>query len=155
MFKDRLEAIRKGIEETKSRAGLTNEVTIVAVSKRFPLEDIVNAYETTGHTVFGENRIQEALDKASELTKYPDIEIHFIGHIQTNKIKYLKGNFSLIHSVDSVRLAELMQGQFEKIDRVQDVLVQVNIADDENKSGVGAEGVFEICDYVMQADSLI
>ncbi|PLX69728.1 MAG: YggS family pyridoxal phosphate-dependent enzyme [Denitrovibrio sp.] len=154
MFKDRFDSIVKGINEAKARAGITHEVTLVAVSKRFPLDDIKNAYATTGHTVYGENRIQEALDKAAELKSQPDIDIHFIGHIQTNKVKYLKDNFSLIHSVDSVRLAELMQVQFEKIDRVQDVLVQVNIADDENKSGVGAEGIFEICDYLMQAKNL-
>jgi pyridoxal phosphate enzyme (YggS family) len=155
VFKERLQEIQQGINEAKERSGATQDVTVVAVSKRFPLNDIKNAYDTTGHTVYGENRIQEALDKAAELKSTPDIDIHFIGHIQTNKVKYLKDNFQLIHSVDSIRLAELMQKQFEKIDRVQDVLIQVNIALDENKSGVGSDAeVYELCDAVMQAPNL-
>ena len=153
MFKDRLEKIKEGIEEAKKRSGRTQDVTVVAVSKRFPLSDITEAFETSGHKIFGENRVQEALDKASEL-KGSGVEIHFIGHIQTNKVKYLKDNFAMIHSVDSVRLADLMQSHFEKENRVQDVLVQVNIASDENKSGVGEQETFDICDCIMSAPNL-
>lgn len=129
-------------------------MTVVAVSKRFPLEDIINAYETSGHRVFGENRIQEALEKAEGLKSYTDIKLHFIGHIQTNKVKYLHDNFELIHSVDSTRLAELMQEHFAKTDRVQDVLVQVNIALDENKSGVTQDETFKICDNIVSMGNL-
>ncbi|PLX65768.1 MAG: YggS family pyridoxal phosphate-dependent enzyme [Denitrovibrio sp.] len=153
MFKDRLEDIKNTIEETKSRKGCTQDVTVMAVSKRFPLSDITNAYETSGHTVFGENRIQEALEKAEKLKNLP-IELHFIGHLQKNKVKYLKDNFTMIHSLDSLKLANLMQGHFERENRIQDVLVQVNIASDENKSGVGEEETFLMCDYVMQSENL-
>lgn len=154
MFKDRLERIKQGIEEAKRRSGRKQDVTVMAVSKRFPVSDIIDAHDFGGQTVFGENRIQEALDKAAELKHIQDIEIHFIGHIQTNKVKYLKDHFALIHSVDSVRLAELMQSHFEKERRVQDVLVQVNIAEDEHKSGVTAQGVFDICGYIKGCPNL-
>lgn len=154
MFEERLDQIESGIEEAKKRSGRTQDVTVVAVSKRFPLEDITEMYAETGHVVYGENRIQEAVEKAEKLKAIPMIQLHFIGHIQTNKVKYLKDNFDLIHSVDSVRLAELMQKQFEKIDRVQDVLVQVNIAEDENKSGTGADDVYELCDFIMDSPNL-
>ena len=153
MFKDRLDKIKQAIEEAKKRSGRTQDVTVVAVSKRFPLEDISSAYETSGHLVYGENRIQEALDKAEALRGKP-VELHFIGHLQKNKVKYLKDNFALIHSVYSLKLAEMMQTHFEKEDRVQDLLVQVNIAGDENKSGVSEEEVFEMCDFIMNAGNL-
>ncbi|MGD9808299.1 MAG: YggS family pyridoxal phosphate-dependent enzyme [Deferribacterales bacterium] len=152
MFKDRLESIKSGIEEAKKRSGITREVTVVAVSKRFPLSDIINAYETTGHKIYGENRVQEALEKAAEMKD--KVEIHFIGHIQKNKVKYLKDNFALIHSVDSEELAELMQKHFEKEGRVQDVLIQVNIAHDENKSGTDEKDAFELCDFIKKCPNL-
>lgn len=126
---------------------------MVAVSKRFPLENIISAYESSGHVVYGENRIQEALDKAEKLKELP-LELHFIGHLQKNKVKYLKDNFALIHSVDSLKLAEMMQKHFEKETRVQDVLVQVNIAEDENKSGVSEDEVFQMCDFINEATNL-
>jgi len=154
VFKDRLERIKKGIELAKANRGMTQDVTVVAVSKRFPLSDIIDAYETTGHTIFAENRIQEALGKTSALKTRSDVQIHFIGHIQTNKVKYLKDNFTLIHSIDSVRLVDAMQKQFQEDNRIQDVLVQVNIAEDENKSGVGADDIFELCDLVIQSPNL-
>jgi pyridoxal phosphate enzyme (YggS family) len=152
VFKDRLESIKSGIEEAKKRSGITREVTVVAVSKRFPLSDIINAYETTGHKIYGENRVQEALEKAAEMKD--KVEIHFIGHIQKNKVKYLKDNFALIHSVDSEELAELMQKHFEKEGRVQDVLIQVNIAHDENKSGTDEKDAFELCDFIKKCPNL-
>jgi len=152
LFKERLENIKAGIEEAKKKSGRTQEVTVVAVSKRFPLSDIINAYETTGHTIYGENRVQEALDKAAEMKD--KAEIHFIGHIQKNKVKYLKDNFALIHSVDSHELAELMQKHFEKEGRIQDILIQVNIAHDENKSGTDETEAFELCDFIKQCPNL-
>jgi pyridoxal phosphate enzyme (YggS family) len=82
------------------------------------------------------------------------VEIHFIGHIQKNKVKYLKDNFALIHSVDSEELAELMQKHFEKEGRVQDVLIQVNIAHDENKSGTDEKDAFELCDFIKKCPNL-
>lgn len=154
MFKDRLEEIKKGIEEARRRSGWTHEVSVLAVSKRFPVEDIVNAYNTSGQRQFGENRIQEALEKAIELNGLAGLEIHFIGHLQTNKVKYLQDHFAMIHSVDSKRLAELMQEHFAKYDRVQDVLVQVNIAHDVNKSGTTEDEVSAVCGYIKSCANL-
>lgn len=154
MFKERLENIQREIEEAKERSGRKQDVTVLAVSKRFPVEDILEAYNSSGHAFFGENRIQEALKKAEELRGLKGLELHFIGRIQTNKVKFLKNNFALIHSVDSVRLAEKMQEHFLKHSLVQDVLVQVNIAEDENKTGVGEEDVSVICAYISSCDNL-
>jgi len=153
LFKERLEKIQAGIDEAKKRSGRTQEVTVVAVSKRFPLSDIVDFNASTGHKIFGENRVQEALEKAEELKD--KVDIHFIGHIQKNKVKYLKDNFALIHSVDSEKLAELMQSHFEKEGRVQDVLIQVNIAQDENKSGTDENEAFELCDFIKKCPNLL
>jgi len=154
LFKERLEEIYRQIEEAKNKGGRNDSVTVVAVSKRFPVEDIKSAYAQSGHLVYGENRIQEALDKASDLKKTPMIQLHFIGHIQKNKVKYLKDNFELVHSVDSEKLADLMQKHFEQQNRVQDVLVQVNIAGDENKSGVSENKVYALIDKVQSMPNL-
>jgi pyridoxal phosphate enzyme (YggS family) len=135
LFKDRKEEIMRRVDEALRRGGRTDEVTLLAVSKTFPAEKITDAY-AQGQRLFGENRIQEALKKREELKDYPDLEIQFIGHLQTNKVKYLKGNFSLIHSLDRVELLMEMEKHFKAENRVQNILVQVNVGEDPNKSGV-------------------
>ena len=99
--------LQKIYERVKTAAEKANrkfeDITIVAVSKTHPLESILEAYHA-GHKVFGENKIQEALTKVEKLKDLP-IHFHFIGHIQTNKVRYLENNFALIHSVDRISLA--------------------------------------------------
>ncbi|QAR34479.1 YggS family pyridoxal phosphate-dependent enzyme [Geovibrio thiophilus] len=124
-------------EKALKRAGRTDSVTLLAVSKTFPAESITEAYEQ-GQRLFGENKMQEALEKHEKLKSLKELELHFIGHLQTNKVKYLKGNFSLIHSVDRIPLLNEMEKHFTREDRVQDVLIQVNVANDPAKSGVDA-----------------
>lgn len=153
MFSENLKVIQDKIDNALERSGRDHEVTLVAVSKLFPHEVMKGAYDD-GQRVFGENRIQEAVAKAELYKDLPDMQIHFIGHIQTNKVKYLKDNFTLIHSVDSVKLIEEMQKQFQKVGRVQDVLVQVNIASDENKSGAEGGEVYELCRLVDSCSNL-
>ena len=114
------------------RATLPEGVTLVAVSKTHPIEAIAEAYEA-GQRVFGESRPQELRAKYEALPY--DIEWHMIGHLQTNKIKYIAPFVALIHSVDSERLAEAIQVQAAKCNRTIDVLLEIHVAEEESKSG--------------------
>ncbi len=114
------------------RATLPEGVTLVAVSKTHPIEAIAEAYEA-GQRVFGESRPQELRAKYEALPY--DIEWHMIGHLQTNKIKYIAPFVALIHSVDSERLAEAIQVQAAKCNRTIDVLLEIHVAAEESKSG--------------------
>ena len=109
-----------------------SEVTLVAVSKTKPVEDILELYEL-GHRDFGENYVQELVDKAGQLPK--DIRWHFIGHLQTNKVKFIVPFIYLIHGVDSLKLLKEINKQAEKSNRVVDCLLQVHIAQEETKFG--------------------
>jgi pyridoxal phosphate enzyme (YggS family) len=153
VFSERLKKIQEKIDKALERSGRNQNVQVVAVSKLFPHEVLKDAYDQ-GQRVFGENRIQEAVKKAELYKDLTDMQIQFIGHIQTNKVRYLKDNFTLIHSVDSEKLASEMQKHFEKQERLQDVLVQVNIAGDENKSGTDEQGVYDLCQYVTEQPNL-
>lgn len=117
-------------------ATLPERVTLVAVSKTHPIEAIEEAYEA-GQRVFGESRPQELRAKYEALPH--NIEWHMIGHLQTNKIKYIAPFVAMIHSVDSERLAEAIQVQAAKCDRVIDVLLEIHVAEEESKSGWAIE----------------
>lgn len=114
------------------RRTLPEGVTLVAVSKFHPTEVLKEAYDA-GQRVFGESRPQELVAKYNELPK--DIEWHMIGHLQTNKVKYIAPFVSLIHSVDSIKLAETIDKEAIKAGRVIDVLLQLHIAQEETKFG--------------------
>lgn len=118
------------------------EVRLVAVSKTVPADSVKKAIGA-GVTLFGENYIQEARDKINELEDYP-ISWHFIGHLQSNKAKYAVRLFELIHSIDSLKLAKAIDKEARKCDKVQPVLVQVNIARETSKSGVTEEAAPEL-----------
>lgn len=118
------------------RVTLPEDVTLVAVSKTHPIEAIAEAYEA-GQRVFGESRPQELRAKYEALPR--DIEWHMIGHLQTNKVKYIAPFVALIHSVDSERLAETIQVQAAKCDRTIDVLLEIHVAAEESKSGWAIE----------------
>lgn len=107
-------------------------VTLVAVSKTKPVEDILALYDL-GQRDFGENYVQELVDKAAQLPK--DIRWHFIGHLQTNKVKLIAGFVQLIHGVDSLKLLKEINKQGEKSGRVIDCLLQIHIAQEETKFG--------------------
>ena len=109
-----------------------SKVTLVAVSKTKPVEDITELYDL-GHRDFGENYVQELVDKAGKLPK--DIRWHFIGHLQTNKVKNIVPFIYLIHGVDSIKLLNEINKQAEKNKRVIDCLLQVHIAQEETKFG--------------------
>lgn len=114
------------------RVTLPEGVTLVAVSKTHPVEAIAEAYEA-GQRIFGESRPQELRAKYEALPR--DIEWHMIGHLQTNKVKYIAPFVTLIHSVDSERLAEAIQVQAAKCGRTIDVLLEIHVAAEESKSG--------------------
>lgn len=122
-------------------AELPNGVSVVATSKTHPNEAIMEAYNM-GHRIFGENKVQELLAKHESLPK--DIEWHFIGHLQTNKVKQIIPFITLIHGVDSVRLLEEINKQAVKCNRVVDVLLQIHIAQEESKFGLSEEELNEI-----------
>ncbi|WP_022849809.1 YggS family pyridoxal phosphate-dependent enzyme [Limisalsivibrio acetivorans] len=153
MFAENVKYVRERIEEARERGGRSDDVTLLAVSKTFPESMIEEAY-TAGHREFGENRIQEAVAKADYFRDYEGLRLHFIGHLQTNKVRYLKDNFALIHSLDRLSLLKEMQKHFAKEGRVQDVLVQVNVAEDPDKSGVSIDGLIELLDKTAAAENL-
>ena len=114
------------------RSTLPAEVTLVAVSKTHPAEMIREAYDA-GHRIFGESRPQELREKYEALPK--DIEWHMIGHLQTNKIKYIAPFVALIHSVDSARLAEAIQREAAKCGRTIEILLEIRVAEEDTKTG--------------------
>jgi len=123
------------------KAALKPEVSLVAVSKFHPAEAIKEAYDA-GQRVFGESHVQELVAKQPVLPQ--DIEWHFIGHLQTNKVKYIVPFISLIHSMDSVKLMKEINKQGEKCGRVIDVLLQIHVAAEETKFGFTPEEVVEM-----------
>ncbi len=115
---------------------LTEGVKLVAISKTKPNEDILGAYNA-GHRIFGENKAQELITKQPELPE--DIEWHFVGHLQSNKVKYLAPFVSLIHSVDKLKLLKEINKRAKNEDRVIDCLLQFHIAKEETKFGLDLE----------------
>jgi hypothetical protein len=122
---------KKNIEELK--ATLPPHVTLVAVSKTQPADRILEVYES-GHRSFGENKVQELVPKFQALPK--DIEWHMIGHLQSNKVKYIAPFVHLIHSVDSLKLLQEINKQGQRCGRVLPVLLQIHIASEETKFGL-------------------
>ncbi|GAB2978752.1 YggS family pyridoxal phosphate-dependent enzyme [Mucilaginibacter puniceus] len=116
-------------------------VTLIAVSKTKTAEDIQQAYDA-GQRLFGENTVQELVDKQEHLPK--DIQWHLIGHLQSNKVKYIAPFISLIQSVDSLKLLQEINKQAEKNNRVIDCLLQIYIADEDTKFGLGFDEAIEL-----------
>ncbi len=128
------------------QASLPEKVTLVAVSKTKPVSDLMEAYEA-GQRIFGENKIQEMTEKWEAMPK--DIQWHMIGHVQTNKVKYMAPYVNLIHGVDSLKLLQEINKQARKNNRIIDCLLQVYIAEEESKFGLDEKEVNEILEYVQ------
>ena len=138
----RLNQIRSRIAEAAAKASRDpRTVRLVAVSKTRPTDDVVAACRA-GQVIFGENYVQELTAKAAEIPE--PLEWHFIGHLQSNKVKYLAGLVTLIHSVDRLSLAEEISRQWGRLGRCCDVLVQVNIAGEASKSGTTETGALQL-----------
>lgn len=146
MLKERLNEVEARIEAACRRAGRRREeVTLIAVSKTKPKEVLQEAYDL-GVRVFGENKVQELTEKYDALPE--DIHWHMIGHLQTNKVKYIIDKVDLIHSVDSVRLAEAIEKEAAKRERTVNILVEVNVAEEESKFGIRMEEVIPFLEKI-------
>ncbi|MBE6097340.1 YggS family pyridoxal phosphate-dependent enzyme [Schwartzia succinivorans] len=139
MIAEHLETVKKNIEESMAkRTGIFKDdpVQLVAVTKNHDVEAMREAIDA-GVTVVGENRVQEAVEKHEKLDR--DVTWHLIGHLQTNKVKQAVKNFDLIHSVDSEHLLDAVDTAAGKIHKVQNILIQVNLAKEESKFGIYKE----------------
>ncbi|MGI4022451.1 MAG: YggS family pyridoxal phosphate-dependent enzyme [Janthinobacterium lividum] len=133
-------SIADNISNLKKETEHSN-VKLIAVSKTKPVEVLQEAYNA-GQRIFGENNVQEMVEKQAQLPK--DIEWHLIGHLQTNKVKYIASFINLIHSVDSIKLLQEIDKQAAKNKRVIDCLLQIYIADEETKFGLGFDEAIEL-----------
>ena len=137
--RDNLKSILEEIEEARIKAGRTDIVRFMAVTKTV-CPDAINTVIDAGVDLIGENRVQEYLSKFEQ---YKPCETHFIGHLQTNKVKYIADKVSMIESVDSVKLATEISKQCHKLDKKMDVLLEINSGGEESKSGFSFEEVKE------------
>ena len=136
----------KNISAAAEKAGRNpSEITLMAVTKTVSPEKINEAVRS-GCTLLGENRVQELLEKYESYDK--NAEIHFIGSLQTNKVKYIVDKVTMIESVDSIKLAEEIEKRCAKIDKIMDILLEVNIADEESKSGFSAEEILSVSEKI-------
>ncbi len=148
----RLQEVRSQIAAAANRVGRRPEdITLCAVSKKKSLPEIREAYQA-GQLVFGENYVQEAIDKFETMPS--DVSLHLTGALQRNKVKYCVGTFSLIQTVDRSSLVQALNREAERSSVLQDVLLQVNIAHDEQKSGVLPEGASELCGELLEQTNL-
>jgi pyridoxal phosphate enzyme (YggS family) len=129
------------------QASLPEKVTLVAVSKTKPVSDLMEAYEA-GQRIFGENKIQEMTEKWEAMPK--DIQWHMIGHVQTNKVKYMASFVSLIHGVDSLKLLQEINKQAQKNSRIIDCLLQIYIAEEESKFGLDEKELETIFEFIQE-----
>ncbi len=148
MLKENLAFVEKEIQAACRRSGRDREeVTLIAVSKTKPVSELREAYDL-GVRIFGENKVQELADKYDELPK--DIHWHMIGHLQRNKVKYIIDKVDLIHSVDSIRLAETIEKEAAKRNIQVNILIEVNVAGEESKFGVSPSELPEFVEEVAK-----
>ena len=146
MVRENLETVEANIRKACANAGRSrDEVTLIAVSKTKPVSMLMEAYDS-GIRIFGENKVQEMCDKYEQMPK--DIQWHMIGHLQRNKVKYIIDKAALIHSVDSLRLAETIQEEAAKHQVVMPILVEVNVAMEETKFGTSLAEAMELVEQI-------
>ena len=142
-------SIKQNLLNIKSQ--LPNHVTLVAVSKTKPIADLMEAYDA-GQRIFGENYVQELVEKHEQMPK--DIEWHFIGHLQSRKVKLIAPFVNLIHGVDSLKLLVEINKEAQKNNRVIDCLLQIFIAEEESKFGLDEEELNEILKQVQHENEM-
>ena len=148
MIAENLKYVNERIQKSCLKAGRDEkEVTLIAVSKTKPVPDLMEAYQE-GCREFGENKVQELVDKYEVMPK--DIHWHMIGHMQRNKVKYIIDKVDLIHSVDSVRLAETIDKEAEKHNVTANILIEVNVAKEESKFGLMPEEVPALVEQISK-----
>lgn len=142
-------SIKENISEIM--VNIPDDVTLIAVSKTKSVEQITEAYHC-GIRDFGENKVQELIEKIDVLPK--DIRWHLIGHLQRNKVKYIVGKVELIHSLDSVRLLQEIENQYKKNECVVNALIQINIGNEDSKTGVDYEELEELLKACQGCESV-
>ena len=146
MITENLNQVRKNIQEACEISGRDpKEVTLIAVSKTKPVPMLLEAYDA-GARVFGEDKVQEIVDKYPQLPE--DIQWHMIGHLQRNKVKYIVDKVAMIHSVDSLRLAETIEKEAAKKAVIVPILIEVNVAQEESKFGLKPEEVLPLIEQI-------
>jgi PLP dependent protein len=144
---ENIEKVRAKIRQAAEKSGRNaQDITLMAVTKTMPAQAVTAAFDS-GVTLFGENRVQELLDKLPQLDM-TGRSAHIIGHLQTNKVKYIIDKVDMIQSLDSLHLAQEIDRQAEKNGKIMDVLVEVNIGREQSKSGVLPQKIFEFMDEV-------
>ncbi|MBE6889842.1 MAG: YggS family pyridoxal phosphate-dependent enzyme [Ruminococcaceae bacterium] len=149
-IKESYEQICADIKKVMAEAGRTDEVKLMAVTKTVDTER-VNYAIGLGVDLLGENRVQEFLDKREG---YKPAEVHFIGGLQTNKVKYIIDKVTMIHSVDSVRLAQEISRRAAQHGKIMDILVEVNIGEEDTKGGISPQSVRELCSEVISLPNI-
>lgn len=140
-YKNAMSRLETALEESGRNV---QDVLVIGASKTMPLERILFVRDNTDVKIFGENRVQELLEKYT-----PDVRWHFIGQLQTNKVKYIVDKVELIHSVDRLSLLQEIDRQAKKHGKVQDILIEVNIGGEEKKGGVAPA---EVIDFAKEVD---
>ena len=152
MLKENLKRVEDKITASCEHSGRNREdVTLIAVSKTKPVETLQEAYNI-GVRVFGENKVQELVEKYEILPK--DIHWHMIGHLQRNKVKYIIDKVDLIHSVDSLRLAETIDREAKKHNLTANILIEVNVAGEDSKFGVPPEELENLVDGISHFSNI-
>lgn len=142
-------SIHENIQKIKSEAG--KSVTVIAVTKNRSADDIRDAIDA-GITDIGENRWQEAEEKLTDIPSY--VNRHFIGHLQTNKVKDVVRNFDVIQSVDSFRLAKKINDECKKLGKTMPVMIQVNTSNEPQKSGIAPSDTMDLIDEVLELPNI-
>lgn len=154
MIQENIKAIRSEMEKHCMLSKRDpKDVTLIAVSKTKPLS-MVNEAIAAGQFVFGENKVQEMCEKHEVLKDYPEIQWHLIGHLQTNKVKKAVLSACMIHSVDSLMLAKEIDKQASKINKVQDILLEVNVAEEESKFGFSLKEAEEVIPDILALNNV-
>lgn len=152
MIKENLAEVEKNICAACERAGRDrNEITLITVSKTNPVSRLKEAMDCGIH-IFGENKVQEMLEKQEALPK--DLEWHMIGHLQRNKVKYLVGKVALIHSVDSLRLAQEISKEALKQGTIENILVEINVAEETSKFGITTDEAIELIPEIAKLPNI-
>ncbi|MCI5805433.1 MAG: YggS family pyridoxal phosphate-dependent enzyme [Clostridium sp.] len=152
MVKENYNYVKQQVEETAKACGRDpKEITLIAVSKTKPLENIEELIEI-GVEDFGENKVQELCDKYEHVSQ--PVRFHLIGHLQTNKVKYIVDKACLIHSVDSLKLAQTIQKEAAKKQVIAQILIEVNVAEEDSKFGLHAEDVIPFIQEISTMPNL-
>lgn len=152
MIKDNVKRVLDDIQETALKAGRNpKDVTLVAVTKTVTAKEAEEVMDA-GVLTLGENRVQSLLDKYEILKDEPTW--HLIGHLQTNKVKYIADKVSLIHSVDSLKLATEINRKFAEIGKCADILIQVNVSGEESKFGIAPTSSFSLMEELSKLESV-